>query len=301
MRQPKLMLGPILYDWPREPIQAFYAAIAESPIDGVYLGEAVCGKRRTLTLEEWLEVAEQLTAAGKQVVLTSLALIEADSELNRLRRIARQANYLIEANDLAAVQLRAGRPLVAGPGLNLYNERTLDHLARHGMVRWVPPVELGHEDIAELHARRPAGVETELMVYGRMPLAHSARCFTARAHDRSKDECQEACSGYPDGLTLATQEGMPFLTLNGVQVQSARTLNLLGEIEAIRSLGIDALRINPQAAGTETVIDVFYRCLIGELSPAEGSAQLTAHVPIGTCNGYWHGDAGLVQRAAVLS
>jgi len=29
--------------------------------------------------------------------------------------------------------------------------------------------------------------DVELFAYGRMPLAYSARCFTARAHGRTKD------------------------------------------------------------------------------------------------------------------
>ena len=44
--QAKLTLGPVLFHWPAERMQDFYARIAdEADIDIVYLGESVCSKR----------------------------------------------------------------------------------------------------------------------------------------------------------------------------------------------------------------------------------------------------------------
>jgi len=57
--RPKLSLGPVLYYWPRETLLEFYARIAASPVDIVYLGETVCSKRRVLNYSEWLELAER--------------------------------------------------------------------------------------------------------------------------------------------------------------------------------------------------------------------------------------------------
>ena len=38
----KLSLGPVQYYWHRETIFEFYQAMAETPVDIVYLGEVVC-------------------------------------------------------------------------------------------------------------------------------------------------------------------------------------------------------------------------------------------------------------------
>lgn len=296
-KQPRLSLGPISYFWPKDTVEAFYDRVAGLPVEIVYLGETICSKRAELRLEDWLALAERLTAAGKEVVLSTLALLEAESELQRLRRICANGQYLVEANDMGAVSLMAGKPFVAGHSVNIYNERTLGVLAGQGLKRWVFPVELSHESLADMQQRRPAGVETEVFAYGRLPLAYSARCFTARARNLPKDDCQYCCIDYPDGLTLSAQDDTRFLALNGIQTQSAKTFNLVAEIPRMRALEVDVIRISPQAAHTETIIETFHQCLTGDLAPAEAQARLEGLMPVGPCDGYWFGQAGLEQRA----
>lgn len=294
---PKLSLGPVPYYWSRETLLGFYDRIARTPVDIIYLGETVCSKRRPLKRGDWLELAADLQAAGKEVVLSGLTLLEAGSELASLKRLCREQDFLIEANDMAAVQLLAGnRPFVTGPSVNIYNARTLSVLAGLGLQRWVLPVELSRDTLADMQAQRPAGVATEVFAFGRLPLAWSARCFTARAHNLPKDDCQFRCLDYPDGMLLSTREDESFLVLNGIQTQSARTLNLISELDDLRQLGVDVLRISPQSAHTETVIHRFHDCLQGTCSMAEAATELDGLMPIGPCNGYWYGDAGMDSR-----
>ncbi len=291
---PRLSLGPLLYYWPRRRVLDFYRRMADTPLDIVYLGETLCARRRDLKPADWLDIADTLAAAGKEVVLSTLTLVESASELAALQRLCDNGRYPVEANDMAAVQHLAGRAaFVTGPSVNIYNARTLDVLAGCGLMRWVVPVELGRDALAALQRQRPPGVQTEVFAHGRLPLAWSARCFTARSRNLPKDDCRFVCRDYADGLVLKTREQEPFLTLNGIQTQSARTHSLIAETGALLELDIDVLRISPQSQHMEDIIDLFHRRLHGGLSAAEARRQIEARVPTGTCSGYWHGTAGM--------
>lgn len=300
----KLALGPLLYYWPREETLAFYEAAADWPVDIVYLGETVCSRRHLLRLNDWLELAERLSSAGKQVVLSTLPLIESESDLKAMRRLIAWAaegapaaspgegggDVLVEANDWGAVRLavKAGIPFVAGPTLNVYNPDTLALLAELGAVRWVPPVETSRERLAAMPV--PAGMVTEVFAYGRLPLAYSARCFTARHYNLQKDDCQFRCLDHPDGLRLATREGEDFLTLNGIQTQSGRVHSLAHHLPELR--GVQVLRLSPQHRHMQRVVALFRALLDGTLAPAEAGAQIQRLIPGEACDGYWLGRAG---------
>lgn len=290
----RLSLGPVLYYWDRKAVLDFYARVADAPVDIVYLGEVVCAKRRALRTDDWLRIAETLEAAGKQAVLSTLALIEAESELGGVRRIAANGRFTVEANDMGAVNLLAGRArFVVGPHINTYNSGTLALLAAAGARRWVMPVELGRDVLAQLQAARPVGMETEVLAFGRLPLAFSARCFTARAHNRTKDDCDFRCADYPDGMLLATQEQQPFLVLNGIQTQSAESCALVTVLAEMQRLGVDVVRLSPQSQGMFEIIDVFRAAVDGTLDPTVAATQLAPHLHTGACNGYWHGRSGM--------
>jgi len=241
----KLSLGPVSYFWSRDDTLAFYERIAQTPVEIVYLGETICSKRAVVRFSDWMDIGEQLVAAGKEVVLSTMTLLEAESELKMMHRICDNGTFMVEANDISAMHLMAGRPFVSGPSVNVYNQHTLAKLAKLGLCRWVLPVELSSETLADMQDERPEGIETEVFAYGRLPLAYSARCFTARAHNLPKDDCDYKCGEYPDGLTLSAQDQTRFLALNGIQTQSAHTFNLLSELDELRSLNVDILRISP--------------------------------------------------------
>ncbi len=292
----QLALGPVLYLWPRETLLEFYQRVAQSPADIVYLGETVCSKRRPLRGGDWLELARGLQQAGKEVVLSTLTLIEAASEHSALRRLCSNGEVMVEANDMSAVQALSEQklPFVAGAALNIYNADSLQVLRRLGLRRWLVPYELSGATLRALLAdMQQAGiddVETEVFSYGLLPLAYSARCFTARAANLPKDDCRFRCQDYPDGLPIHTQEGERFLTINGIQTQSGRLQNLLPYAAELAEMGVSALRVSPQSQGTEQVLAAFDRVL-----KHGGTAEAELPSPAPTCDGYWHGEAGMAQ------
>jgi O2-independent ubiquinone biosynthesis protein UbiV len=294
MKTMKLSIGPIQYFWERERVLDFYQQAADSAAEIVYLGEVICSKRRLVKFEDWLAIGDELKQAGKEVILSSLTLLEAASEMSSLKKLCRNESFMVEANDISAVQLlsASGKDFVTGPSFNIYNGRSLQLLARKGLKRWVLPVELGLETLKDLQALRPEGVETEIFALGRLPLAYSARCYTARSHNLPKDDCQFKCIDYPDGRMLETQEDQEFLVLNGIQTQSALTHQVLDQLAELEGLGVDVLRISPQYHDTMRIIELFDMSLNNkELQSV--SEELLKLLPLGACNGYLVEEAGM--------
>lgn len=287
-----LSVGPVLTYWSRRTLTEFYARVADSPATTVTLGEVVCSRRHEMKVDDWLALAADLAAAGKEVVLATQALIESEAELRTMHRFTDQADYLVEANDAAALHRLAGRPFVVGPHVNVYSGAALAELTALGATRWVPPVELPVDAIAA--ASIGGGAPAEVFAFGRLPLALSARCFTARHYDLNRDECGFRCLEHPDGLLLKTQEGEPFLALNGLQTQSARLQCLLGWRDALRDAGVHRVRLSPTAQHFAQVIDVFDRVLNRDEDAAGGLAELAGlGLPGAFADGYAHRHAGL--------
>ncbi|ELY6225363.1 U32 family peptidase [Cronobacter muytjensii] len=291
----KYSLGPVLYYWPKATLESFYEAAAKSSADVIYLGEAVCSKRRETKTADWLALARTLAASGKQVVLSTLALVQAPSELNELKRYIDNGEFLIEANDFGAVGLAAerGLPFVAGHALNCYNAVTLRLLLKEGMTRWCMPVELSRDWLVNLLEQCDTlgirnAFEVEVLSYGHLPLAYSARCFTARSEDRPKDECETCCIKYPTGRSMRSQENSQVFVLNGIQTMSGYVYNLGNELASMAGL-VDMVRLSPMGMETLTMLDTF-----------RANENGTAPLPLAAhsdCNGYWRRLAGMALQA----
>ncbi|EXU75470.1 MULTISPECIES: U32 family peptidase [Erwinia] len=287
----KYSLGPVLWYWQKETLQDFYDAAAGSSAEIIYLGETVCSRRRATKFSDWMAIAKDLRAAGKQVVLSTLALVQSASELTELKRFVDNGEFLIEANDMGTVNMAAetGVPFIAGHALNCYNAMALKILLKMGMMRWCMPVELSRDWLSDLlnqcdELKIRGRFEVEVLSYGYLPLALSARCFTARSENRSKDDCQTCCINYPHGRSLLSQEDQQVFVLNGIQTMSGYCYNLGNDLSSMHGL-VDIVRFSPQGSETLALIDAFRKNETG-LAPLPLVAQKQ-------CNGYWRQIAGL--------
>ena len=297
----QITLGPIPIFWSKNQVIDFYQDMAQLPIDRIYMGETVCSKRREMRTQDWIDLATMLKQQGKEVVLSTLTLLEAESELKTLTRLCQQNEFLVEANDLGAVQLlsKQDKPFVSGPAVNIYNGHSLRKLQSLGMQRWVMPVELAASSLANtLHQAAElspeALPETEVFAYGKLPLAYAARCFTARHRNLAKDDCGFCCIDYPQGIELSSQDGSELFIMNGIQTMSAKTYDLIDELPKMRDLGVTAVRISPTQVDMSGVIQGYHQAINEETAPTT-HIHLTDITPGSHCNGYWYGKPGMDQ------
>lgn len=302
-RAAKLTLGPLLFNWPAERMRDFYFRIAEeAPVDTVCIGEVVCSKRAPFHAPYLPAVVARLEAAGKEVVHAALALVMSERERRDLADLAAAEDLFVEANDLAAVALLDGRDHAIGPYVNVYNEGTLAFLARRGARRVSLPFELPARALAALAdaaAKMESRPELEVQVFGRTPLAISARCTHARAQGLQRNNCQYVCEADRDGMALETLDGRPFLAVNGTQTLSFGVGNLVGELAALRAMGIGRFRLSPQDLDMVAVAEAFRAVLDGRLEPGaalERLAGLATFAPF--INGFYRGVEGATRVGA---
>jgi collagenase-like PrtC family protease len=294
-----LTLGPLLHHWSPDKRRDFYARIAdESPVDCVHLGEVVCSKREPFTEPYLPEIAERLRAAGKQVVLSTLALVTTEREIQAIRDHC-EAGFLVEANDVSCLRALAGRPHVIGPMINVFHEGTLAYVARQGAIRIVPPPEVSAAGIG-VFAKHAGAMEIEVPVFGRQTLSVSARCYHARSRGLHKDNCLITCEHEPDGLPVSTLDGRDFVVVNGTQTMSHGYVVLLREMAGLIAAGAARVRITPQDIDMVAVSRLVRETLDGAIDAEEATARLgtlTGDMP--TVNGYMHGREGLAWVPAV--
>ena len=292
---PQLTLGPVLYNWEPETWRDFYFEVAdEAPVDTVFLGEVVCSKRAPLFDSFLEEVVTRLDRGGKKLVFSTLAEVTSNIDRRAMERVATSGEFLIEANDASALWHLDGRPHAIGPYMNVYNEDSLEFVASNGARSICLPPEMPASGIAALgKLAGELGIELEVQVYGRIPLALSARCYHARAHDRTKDSCLFVCEKDPDGMVLHTLEGRPFLSINGIQTLSYTCLNLINELDELSASGISRFRISPQSTGTVAVAKSFDALLSKKITPAEANECLQeCGLKVPFSNGFYHQQPG---------
>lgn len=288
----KLSLGPVLFNWQPEGWRDFYFRIAdEAPIDSVYVGEAVCSKRQPFFEPFMPEVIERLINAGKEVNYSTLVLVMTKREAEIMADLADNADLMVEANDLSAVSHLSGKPHVIGPYINTYNEGTLNYFKVRGATRIVLPSELPSSAVQIMAG---CDIDLEVQVFGRLPLAISARCYHARSRNLHKDSCQYVCGEDANGMDLETVDGDAFLSVNGTQTLSHSYYNLAAELEDLSDMGVNIFRLNPHPVDMVAVAQCYRKLLDGNLEVADANenlVKLAGGVPF--ANGFYHAQPGV--------
>ncbi len=298
----ELSVGANQFFWKPEEWSASYNALAAAPVDRVVLGELVCSKRLPFYQDRIPAAIETLLNAGKDVAVTSLALIT----LKRERKLSAElieAGVEVEVNDLSMLAyLPVGVPFSVGPLVNVYNEGTLKWLAERGATSICLPPELPLEPVRMLaQLGRELGVAIEVWGHGRLPLAISGRCYHARLHGRTKDNCQFACEDDPDGLDVSTLEGQDFLAMNGVQTLSDSFACADHQIELLKELGIARLRLSPHTGDFAAVCALYRDRIDGKIARGAVAEALEVMQPgIRLSDGFLTGASGAEWSGAMV-
>ena len=285
-----LTLGPVLYNWPVARWIDFYNRIAdEACVDRVCIGEVVCSKRKPFLDDAILGAVDRLERGGKEVVYATLALPTGKREVRDIGDMI-QAGYMIEANDIATVHMLNGRPHLVGPFVNVYNEDSLALHLKLGATRVCLPPELPFESVRLMAAGNSA---VEVFAFGRPPLALSARCYSARSANTSKDSCQFVCEGDSDGMEVRTVDGVPFLAVNGTQTLGYVVTAAVNHVAALREAGVVSLRLSPQTCDMVRVARIFRDLADGNTTTREaGEALSVMHLPGPLSDGFLRGLPG---------
>lgn len=291
-RKPILTLGSCLFNWKLEDWKDFYYKIAdESDFEEVYLGEVICSRRLPFYEAEINQIAERLSRAGKKVIRSTLALIMNEYEEKALKDVCQNNLYTVEANDISALSYLKGKAFRIGPFVNVYNEDTAQFMVDQGAERIILPFELSQETVEII--TRFGATETEVQVFGRLPLAVSSRCYHARAHYLRKSNCNYVCNKDYDGMAVKTLENQPFLNVNGTCTMSHSYVNLSAEFHHLFSVGVSAFRLSPQHCDMLEINGIWRRLVQGKISAKEADALLLEAAPhIPYSNGFFHNAEG---------
>ncbi len=294
-----ITLGPCLFNWPADYWRDFYFKMADiDAIDRIYLGEVVCSKRMPFYQSVLPDVVERLQSSGKEIILSSLGLIMNKREMTMVEELAENDDFMVEANDVSTMSLLKNRPHMIGPYVNIYNEATLDYMAKNGAISASLPVELSFQSIKILAVNK--NIDLEVQVFGRLPLALSARCYHARHHGLSKDNCKFVCEKDYDGMDLSTLDDQKFLTINGIQTMSYTYVNLLGELDLLRQAGVNHYRLSPHSCDMAAVAMAFRDMLDGKIDLKQGYAILKNQInDIPFSNGYFYNIEGVKAHDAL--
>lgn len=227
-------LGPAPLSLGKERLFKFYKDALNYEFDDFYIGEVSCLKRGTKSKDSLLEIAHLIKNSGKNLFISSYALVTKMNQIEDIRDLLQLADGL-EVNNLAFLELDFNKTLIAGPFLNIYNWQSANYLARLGFKRAVLPQELTLESIIDI--AKNSELEIEIPFYGRKALAISRRCYSLRALDLADDACKMNCLDNPDGLSLNE-----LFRINGKEILSEKTHSLDEQLPLLENSGVAVLR-----------------------------------------------------------
>jgi putative protease len=134
----------------------------------------------------------------------------------------------------------------------IVNYQTAETLYNMGVSRVVLARELSLDEIAEIRAKTPVGLELECFVHGSMCVSFSGRCLLSEyltGRDANRGLCAQACR-WKYALTEEKRPGQYFPIENsdrGSYILNAYDLNMLTYLDKLYEAGVTSFKIEGRA------------------------------------------------------
>ncbi|MBQ3133934.1 MAG: U32 family peptidase [Clostridia bacterium] len=230
--------------------------------DAVYLAGQQFGMRAApsnFTEEELAAAVQKAHAAGVRVHVTVNVLPRGrdmemlPSYLAYLQEIGVDALILADLGAMAlARQYAPNVEQHVSTQMGVVNYETARVLYEMGAKRVVLARELSMEEVAEICAKAPSGLEVECFVHGAMCMGFSGRCMLSTyltGRDSNHGECAQSCrwkyriieEKRPDAIYGVEQDE------TGTYFFNAKDLNMLDHVAELATVGVRSFKIEGRA------------------------------------------------------
>ncbi len=263
--------------------------------DAIYCGLKSYGLRArstNLTFEELGEAVGFAHAYGVKVFVT-LNIIAFDQDVaqmvisaQKLYDLGVDAVIVADAGAVSEIHSAVPKlPIHLSTQANTTNAAACRFWHKNGVKRIVLARELSLEQIVEIRKNVPDTLELEAFVHGAVCMAYSGRCALSAymtGRDANRGDCAQACRwNYKLIEEKRPQESYPVEeSERGVQIFSARDLNMIEHIPELCASGLNSLKIEGRMKTeyyTATVVGAYRRALD---AIAEDPAQMQPNAPL---------------------
>ncbi len=275
--------------------------------DAVYLGGPFMQMRSEhvgFGMEEVEAACGRLHAAGKKLYVTVNCFANND-EIPRLGEYAKElkaigADALIVSDIGAIAEIKSKCPdmeIHLSTQANCMNYRAAEVYYDMGVKRIVLARELSLEQIAEIAANKPAGLELEAFIHGAMCMSYSGRCMLSAflaGRSGNRGECAQACRwNYYLMEEQRPGEYIPVVESDrGMTILSSKELCCIDILDKLAEAGAVSFKVEgrmrtPFYVGT--VANAYRSFMDGKINAKEARAELetVSHRPY--CTGFYEG------------
>jgi len=230
--------------------------------DAVYLGGQAFGMRgapKNFTQDELRQAVQLAHSMGKRVYVTC-NIIPHPEDMKALpgwlEEIAGTGADAVIAADLGLMQLTQkyapAQEIHISTQAGITNAETATAYYNLGAKRVILARELTLEEIREIRAHTPPGLEIECFVHGAMCVSYSGRCLLSNyltGRDANGGKCAQPCR-WNYALVEETRPGMYIPVredTHGTHILHAKDLCMIEHIPALIDAGIGSLKIEGRA------------------------------------------------------